>query len=143
MRLPPAFIVWDGCSTSTTYSAVLSFSTLTYADDLRTGLCLAVAPRGRTVRAKPLRNTESTPLPSPFQCGGCRGGGGTFCSLALQRNEARALREHGDGLQLLWRSGFDGVGTVLLECIFQGFFQKSNGLCVVVVVNHDAEANDR
>ena len=31
-----------GCSTPTTQAALLSFSTLTYTDKLRTGLCLAV-----------------------------------------------------------------------------------------------------
>ena len=28
-----------------------------------------------------------------------------LCSLALHRTEARGLREHGDGLKLLWRDG--------------------------------------
>ena len=33
------------------------------------------------------------------------GAGGGFCSLVLRSEEARALREHGDGLQFLWRAG--------------------------------------
>ena len=64
-------------------------------------------------------------------------------SLALQRNEVRALQEHGDGLQLLWRASFDGVGTFLLERSIQGSFQKSNSHCVGIVANHDIEANDQ
>ena len=67
----------------------------------------------------------------------------TLRSLVLQRNEARALREHRDGLQLFWRAGFDGVETPLLECIFQMSFQRSTDLCVAVVVNRDIEANER
>ena len=63
--------------------------------------------------------------------------------MVLQRNEARALREHGDGLQLLWRASFDGVRTFLLEHNVQGSIQRSNGLRVVVVAIHDIEAYDQ
>ena len=70
-------------------------------------------PRGDTLWAKLrcstlLRRTECTLYPLRCNVVAARAGGGTLCSLALQRNEARALRKHGDGLQLLWRAGFGG-----------------------------------
>ena len=64
-------------------------------------------------------------------------------SLVLQRNEGRALRESGDGLQLLWRADFSGVETSFLGRVVRGSFQRSTNLCVVVVVSRDIEAIDR
>ena len=103
------------------------------------------APRGKTVWAELLLDAaaqngvnSSTLSVATWWLQGVVG----LSSLALKRNEARALREYGDGLQLLRRTGFRGVGTFLLERNVQGFF-RSNGLCVVVVANRDNEANDR
>ena len=91
------------------------------------------------------RCAERNELLYPSRCNGVAVGavGGTLRSLVLQRNEARALREHWDGLQLLWRVGFDEVETSLLECVFQGSFQRFTDLCIVGVVNRDIESNDR
>ena len=52
------------------------------------------------------RCAERSELLCPVRCNvvAVGAGGGTLCGLVLQRNAARALRERGDGLQLLWRA---------------------------------------
>ena len=52
-----------------------------------------------------------------------RVGGETFCSLGLQRNEARVLHQRGDCLQLLSIADPDGVETSLLGRWFEGAFR--------------------
>ena len=49
------------------------------------------------------------------------------------KNEARALCEQGDVLQLHLRAGFDEVETFLLGRNVQGSFQVSTDLCAVAV----------
>ena len=72
------------------------------------------------------RCAERSELLYPFRCNVVTvgAGGGTLRCLVLQRNEARALREHGHGLQLLWRAGLDEVQKSLLECIFRGVLSE-------------------
>ena len=70
-------------------------------------------------------------------------GGGYFCSVVLicKGNEARALRER--TATFCGEPFFGGVEASLLECIVRKSLQRSTDLCVVVVVSHDIEANDR